>query len=166
MIVSNLQTRPTYQTIPPVLKCRLTYGMIKRLMHFNDPFNAHINGAHTWVRDIPYSTKHWREKSLADLAVDSQSANAGFLSPRFCISSALKMTNLPMFSLPKILWALIRQSFRPPKFCAIRYDGSCYLMLLVSVLVSPPRLPFFSLTFGPEKKGLAKWSVWIGDAML
>ena len=127
MVVSNLQTRPTYQTIPPVLKCRLTrpdharrlvitYGMIKRLMHFNDPFNAHINGAHTWVRDIPYSTKHWREKSLADLAVDSQSAkvlsaNAGFLSPRFCISSALKMTDLPMFSLPKILWALIRQSF-------------------------------------------------------
>ena len=23
---------------------------------------------------IPYSTKHWREKTLADLAVDSQSA--------------------------------------------------------------------------------------------
>ena len=53
------QTRPTDQTRPPVLKCRptrpdharrlvITYGMIKRLMHFNDPFNAHINGAHTW----------------------------------------------------------------------------------------------------------------------
>ena len=58
-VVSNLQTRPTDQTRPPVLKCRptrpdharrlvITYRMIKRLMHFNDLFNAHINGAHTW----------------------------------------------------------------------------------------------------------------------
>ena len=32
------------------------------------------------------------------------------------------MINPPMFSPPKILWALIRQSFPPPKFCAIWYE--------------------------------------------
>ena len=47
------QTRPrtkmqTDQTRPRAPTCDYPYGMIKCLMHFNDPFNAHINGAHTW----------------------------------------------------------------------------------------------------------------------
>ena len=45
------------------------------------------------------------------------------------------------------------------------YECCIYNIIYYAVaLVSPPRLPFFSLTFGPEKKGLAKWSVWIGDS--
>ena len=57
---------------------------------------------------IPYSTKLWQWKTLADLVVRNQFAK--ILS--FILAILLrKAANPPMFYLPKCLLATIRQSF-------------------------------------------------------
>ena len=84
------------------------------------------------VQHIPYSTKFWRGKTLANLAKRMPFANIlPSQIPGSPIVASVSYCKFANIFLTKLIKRSIRQSFTPPKFCAILYVVNRVFSLLL-----------------------------------